>query len=240
MRIALLLALLAGGCSIARANSGEDPAGPAREADDAALAAAKDDLVPLEDHFVAVAGGRFLGGAMLREDAASLLAGAPGAGAHAYFFLNGTQGERRVSLPALYGPRVAGNGLLAALGLKAAFDPATGESTFSSGDRVRTFRSEGGAATARFTVEPASGLGAPADLEFVVATGFSGTALLAREDAAAAGLALSEIPGIAALAELMSGRTVPCRRALGRVTLSGFDGDPDARVSALVEVLFPR
>jgi len=218
----------------------EERAGPARVADDAAMDASMADLVPLEDHFVAVAGGQFLGGAMLREDTVSLLAGAPGADAHAYLFLNGTQGERRVALPALYGPRVAGNGLLAALGLKSTYDPGTGELTLASGDRVRAFATGGGAATAWFTIEPASGLGAPVDVEFVVAPGFAGTALVSADDADAAGLVLSEIPGVAVVTELMTGRVVNCRRALVRVTLAGFDGEPDARVTALVEVLFPR
>lgn len=231
---------MAAGCSSMRAPPREDLAGPARAADDGALAAAKADLLPLEDHFVAVAGGQFLGGTMLREDAASLLTGTPGADAHAYLFLNGTQGERQVALPALYGPRVAGNGLLAALGLRSTFDPATGELTLVSWDRVRAFTAEGGAAVAWFTIEPASGLGAPVDVEFVVAPGFAGTALVSADDADAAGLVLSEIPGIAQVTELMTGRVVPCRRALARVTLVGFDGEPEVRVSAIVEVLFPR
>ncbi len=240
MRSALLLALLAAGCSSSRAAPREDRAAPSRAADDAALAESKADLPALEDHFVAVAGGRLLGGTMLREDAANLLAGAPGADAHAYLFLRGTEGERRAALPALYGPRVAGNALLAALGLKAAFDPGTGILTLTSGDRVREFTSESGSAVAWFTVEPASGLGAPVDVEFVVASGFAGTALLSAEDADAAGLVLSEIPGIALVTETMTGRVVPCRRALARVTLAGFDGEPDVRASAIVEVLFPR
>jgi hypothetical protein len=236
----LLLVLALAGCAGVRVPERESRAAPARAADDQALADSAADLATFEDHFIAVAGGRFLGGAMLREDAANLLAGVPGADAHAYLFLQGSQGERRVAMPALYGPRVAGNGLLAALGLKAAFDPTTGELTLTSGDRRRAFTSADGSAVAWFTVEPASGLGAPVDVEFVVASGFAGTALVAGVDADAAGLVLSEIPGVAQVTELMTGRVVPCRRALARVTLVGFDGEPDARVSALVEVLFPK
>ena len=216
----LLLVLALAGCAGVRVPERESRAAPARAADDRALEDSAADLATFEDHFVAVAGGRFLGGAQLREDAANLLAGAPGADAHAYLF--------------------AGNGLLAALGLKSAFDPATGELTLTSGDRRRAFTSADGSAVAWFTVEPASGLGVPVDVEFVVASGFAGTALVAGVDADAAGLVLSEIPGVAQVTELMTGRVVSCRRALARVTLVGFDGEPDARVSALVEVLFPK
>jgi len=237
---ALLSLLLAACASVQGAPPAEDAAAPARERDDAALEAAAADVAPLEDHFVAVAGGELLGGAMLREDAARLLDGRPGAADHAYFFLQGTQGERRVSLPALYGPRVAGNALLGALGLKAVFDPGEGVLTLNRGETVRTFRTGGGPASATFTVEPASGLGPAIPVEMVVASGFAGTALVSREDAGAAGLARSEIPGAATVAEVLSGRTIPCRRALARVSLADPDGHPDPRLSAVVEVLFPR
>ncbi len=235
-----LLALLLASCAAAPAGAPVDPAAAARAQDDAALASAAADLAPLEDHFVAVAGGDFLGGAMLREDAARLLDGRAGAGDHAYFFVQGSQGDRRVPLPAIYGPRVAGNALLQELGLRSTFDPEGGVLTLSRGGSVRTFRTAGGPAAAVFTVEPASGLGPAVPLDFVVASGFAGTALVSREDAAVAGLARSEIPGTATLAEVLTGRTVPCRRALAKVTLDGFDGDPEARVSAVVEVVFPR
>jgi hypothetical protein len=237
---ALPLLLLLASCAAAPAAAPGDSAAAARILDDAALESAAADLAPLEDHFVAVAGGELLGGTMLREDAARLLEGRAGSDAHAYFFVQGSQGDRRVPLPAIYGPRVAGNGLLQALGLKSTFDPAEGVLTLSRGGSVRTFRTAGGPAAATFTVEPASGLGAAVAVDLVVASGFSGTALVSREDAAGAGLARSEIPGAAVLAEVLTGRTVPCRRALARVTLEGFDGDPEARVSAVVEVLFPR
>jgi hypothetical protein len=233
----LLLALLAAGCASAAAAPREDPAAPARAADDAALAAAAADLGPLEDHYVAVAGGRFLGGAMLLEDAASLLAGE---GSHAYLFVQGSQGERRVPIPALYGPRIAGNGLMEALGLKSSYDPTSFSVVVTSGDRSRAFPMGGGAATAWFTVAPASGLAPPVEVEFVLSPGFAGTAVVATEDADAAGLRLSEVPGTAVITELLTGRTVPCRRALARITLEGFDGEPDTKVSAVVEVLFPR
>ena len=240
MRSALLLALLASGCASAGAPARESRAAPARAADDAALEAAKGEFPNLEDHWVAVAGGAFLGGTLLREDAAALLAGAPGSSDHGYLFRLGTQGDRTITMPALYGPRVAGNGLLAALGLKAAFDPAKGVLTLGAGEHRRDFASADGSAVAWFTVEPASGLGAPVEVEFVVSTGFAGTALVSAADADAAGLVLSEIPGLASLMELVTGRVVPCRRALCRVTLEGFDHEPEARASAVVEVLFPR
>jgi hypothetical protein len=222
------------------APTGEGATASARAADDAALEAAAADLPPLEDHFVAVAGGGLLGGSMLREDAARLLEGREGASDHAYFFVQGSQGERRVALPALYGPRVAGNGLLEALGLRASFDPAQGILTLSRGEASRTYRTGSGPAAAAFTVEAASGLGEPLRVDLVVASGFAGTALVSAADADAAGLHRSEIPGTATVAELMTGRTQPFRRALARVSLADAEGRPDPSFSTVAEVLFPR
>jgi hypothetical protein len=236
----LTAALLLAACAAPHDASGEDPARDARPADDAALEAAAAELAPFEDHFVAFSGGRFLGGAMLLEDAAALIAANGAEPSHAYLFVLGSEGDRRVPLPARYGPRVAGNGLLQALGLAFTFDPEAGTLTLSKDGEVRTFQTGSGAAAATFTVEPASGLGTPVPLEFVVSSAFAGTAIVAREDAVAAGLARSEIPGTVQLAESLTGRTTPCRRALARVTLAGFDDRPDVRVSAIVEVLFPR
>jgi hypothetical protein len=233
--------LLAACASVPSAPPAEDQAGPARAADDAALAAAAAaDLAPLEDHFVAIAGGEFLGGSMLREDATRLFDGRAGAALHAYFFIQGSQGDRRVSLPALYGPRVAGSALLQALGLQAAFDPGEGLLTLSRGGTSRSYRTGGGPAAAAFIVEAASGLGEPLRVDLVVASGFAGTALVSAADAEAAGLHRSEIPGAATVAELMTGRTGAYRRALARVSLADPEGRPDSSVAALVEVLFPR
>jgi len=236
----LFASLLLAGCAATPPAPEENYVAEWRAVDDAALEAAAADLAPFEDHFVAFAGGTFLGGAMLLEDAAALVAAGGAESSHAYLFVLGSQGDRRVPLPARYGPRVAGNGLLAALGLAMTFDPEAGTLTLTKDGQTRTFRTGSGAAAATFTVEPASGLGSPVELEFVVSSAFSGTAIVAAEDAAAAGLARSEIPGTVQLAESMTGRTTPCRRALARVTLAGFDDRPDVRVSAIVEVLFPK
>ena len=231
-------ALLASACASVHGAPAVDPAAADRAADDAALEAAAADLAPLEDHFVTLAGGGFLGAALLLEDAARFLEGRPEA--HAYLFVRGTEGDRRVPTPALYGPRVAGAGLLGALGLEAVHDPAEGTLTLRRGEAARTFRTGGGAAAATFLLEPASGLGRALEIDLVVAPGFGGTVLVSPEDAAALGLALSEIPGTAVVSEVLSGRTVPCRRALCRVSLEGLDEEPGLRASALVEVLFPR
>ncbi len=212
----------------------------ARARDDVALAAAAADLAPLEDHFVAVAGGRFLGGAQLLEDATRLLsAGARGA-PHAYFFVAGQQGDRSLTLPALYGPRVAGGGLFSALGLKMLFDPGKGVVEVEQGRNRRTFPFRENRATAFFTVEAASGLGFRRSIEFVASTGFAGTAVLSREDGEALGLERSEIPGEASLTESLTGRSIPCRRALARVALEPDRGDAIPPSAVLVEVLFPR
>ena len=110
----------------------------ARAADDAALEEARSSLAPLEGHFLAVAGGKVLGGTLLPDDTAGLLRAAAPAPDHAYFFVLGTAGDRKESPPAIYEPRLAGEGLLAALGLPAA---------------------DGAARSVRVILEPASGLG---------------------------------------------------------------------------------
>jgi hypothetical protein len=115
-----------------------------------------------------------------------------------------------------------------------------GTLVLASGERTRTFRTEGGSVAAAFLLGPVIGEGEPVAVDLVVSTGFGGTAVVAAADAARAGLARSEIPGTAVLAEAMSGRTVPCRRALARVSLAGWDDEPEARPSAVVEILFPR
>jgi hypothetical protein len=238
---AALAALLLAACAMTP--RGEplppDPA-DARAADDAALEAAAAEIAALEDHWVLVAGGTFLGGAWSLPDAAALAEGLAGTPEHGYLFVPGTGGDRRVSLPALWAPRVAGNGLLAALGLAARVDPVEGTLVLSRGERTRTFRTEGGAVAAAFLLEPVIGAGDPVPVALVVSTGFGGTAVVTAADAARAGLARSEIPGTALLAEAMTGRTVPCRRAHARVSLAGWDDEPEARPSAIVEVLFPR
>jgi hypothetical protein len=239
---ALLAAALASCASVAggaRAPARPDPADPDRRADEAALSAAAAELAPFEDHFVAVAGGRFLGGAMLREDAAGLLDEAGPGLRHAFFFLGGTEGERRVPTPALFGERFAGSALLDALGLRASLDAGARALELRRGAEVAAFALTDGVAAAAFLVEPASGLGARWRLPLVVATGFPGTALVSRDDADGLGLALSEIPGEASLVEALTGRPVPCRRALCRVSFE-FPGSEAPPATALVEVLFPR
>ena len=237
---ALLASLLVAACSSLPAGPPPDPAAPARAADDAALEEAAPSLGPMEEHYVAFAGGKYLGGAMVLEDAARLLEGAAGAREHAYLFAAGEQGARQASLPALYGSRVAGGGLLAALGVRAAIDPSAGTLALSSATGSRTFPFREGAAVAEFRVAPASGLGEPATLEFVVSTAFAGTALVSREDARGAGLHRSEVPGAATVAEALTGRPHPYRRALARVALEGPPGSPAPLASALVEVWFAR
>jgi len=235
---AIPAALLLSACAAAAPGGRSDPAASARAADDAALAAASAELAPLEDHFVAVAGGRFLGGAMLLEDAARLLEEAGPAPAHAYLFLAGSEGDRRVPIPALYGERVAGAALLDALGLTAEVAPGEGTLTLRRGGDAASFALAEGRAAATFLVEPASGRGTPWRLPLAVSPEFGGTALLSREDAGALSLALSEIPGEASLVEALTGRAIPCRRALCRVSFE-FPGD-GARATAVVGVLHPR
>ena len=93
---------------------------------------------------------------------------------------------------------------------------------------------------AGFLVAPASGRGTPWTLPLVVSPDYPGAAIVSGEDAASLGLALSEIPGEASLVEALTGRAVPHRRALCRVTFP-FPGDDAARSpSAIVEVLFPK
>jgi hypothetical protein len=217
-----------------------DPAASARAADDAALADAAAELAPLQEHFAAVAGGRFLGATMLVEDAARLLEGAGPAPGHAYLFLAGTEGNLRVPIPALFGDRVAGRGLLDALGLTASLDPDAGTLTLRRGADAAAFVLKDGIAAANFVVAPASGRGKPWQLPLAVAPEFSATALVSRADAAALGLVLSEIPGEASLVEALTGRSIPCRRALCRVTFPfpGEGAGPPA--TALLEVLFPK
>lgn len=197
------------------------PAADPRAADDAALAAAASSLEPLEGHFLAVSGGKVIGGTLLREDTARLLRAAAGpAPAHAYFFLLGTGGDRRESLPALYADRLAGDGLLAALGLP--------------------LPPEGSAAPVRVTLEPASGLGTGAALELVHARGWRGGAILGEGDAAALGLARSGIPGTVEVVELLSGRSRLYRRALVRAAAVPGPGESAPRPPVLLEVLYPR
>jgi hypothetical protein len=235
-------ALLIAACSSMAPRRGTaprpDPAAPARAADDAALVAAAAELAPLEDHFAAVAGGRFLGGAMLLQDAAALV---PSAGTtHAYLFVVGTQGDRRIGIPARYAERVAGAGLLDALGIRAEFDGAAGTLTVRRGDAAAAFTLTDGVAAAGFVVSPASGRGTPWTLPLVVSPDYPGGAIVSAEDAASLGLALSEIPGEVALVEALTGRVAPHRRALCRVSFP-FPGDDAARSpSAIVEVLFPK
>ncbi len=190
----------------------------ARAADDAALEEARSSLAPLEGHFLAVAGGKVLGGTLLPDDTAGLLRAAAPAPDHAYFFVLGTAGDRKESPPAIYEPRLAGEGLLAALGLPAA---------------------DGAARSVRVILEPASGLGRGALLELVLARGWSGTAMVGEEDAGALGLARSEIPGTVEVVELLTGRTARCRRALVRAALAP-GGEAAPRPPILVEILYPR
>lgn len=232
--------LLLAACAAAAPGTRVDPAAGARAADDAALSSASADLAPLEDHFVAVAGGRFLGGAMLLEDANSLLDGAGPAPAHAYLFVAGTEGDRRVPIPALFGDRVAGSALLDALGLRAERAPGEGTLTLRRGEDAAAFALAGGVAAATFLIEPASGRGTRWRLPLAVSPEFGGTALLSREDAAAMGLALSEIPGEASLVEALTGRAIPCRRALCRVSFEFTGDDAGPRATTVVGILYPR
>ncbi len=241
---ALAVAFLPAACAAVPGEAPEEPGtgdiAAARAADDAALAGARASLAPMEGHTIAVAGGKVLGGAMLLEDAARLLREAPGGAAHAYLFTLGSEGDRAESVTGLYGPRIAGAGLLAALGIEVTVDAPAGLLTMGRGSASRTFPFEEGRVVARLTVEPASGLGTPRELTFLVSTGSPVTALVSREDAESLGLALSEVPGEAALRETLRGTTLPCRRALCRVTLEKLNDNPLLRASALVEVLFPR
>ena len=66
-----------------------------------------------------------------------------------------------------------------------------------------------------------SGRGTPWTLPLVVSPDYPGAAIVSGEDAASLGLALSEIPGEASLVEALTGRAVPHRRALCRVTFQG-------------------
>ena len=243
-RAAVLAAILAAACASApsgrRAASPPDPAAPERAADDAALVAAAAELAPLEDHFAAAAGGRFLGGAVLLEDAVRLVQEAGPGIRHAYLFRVGSQGDRRVPIPALYGDRVAGAALLDALGLRAEFDAAAGRISIRRVEAVAAFSLREGVAAAPFVVAAASGRGTPWTLPLAVSPGFAGTAIVSREDAASLGLALSEIPGEATLVEGLTGRPVPHRRALCRVSFPFPDDAAAPAPSALVEVLFPK
>ncbi|HEU4394307.1 MAG TPA: hypothetical protein VFS92_02005 [Planctomycetota bacterium] len=243
-RAAVLAAILAAACASTttgrRAASPPDPAAPERAADDAALAAAAAELAPLEEHFAAVAGGRFLGGAMLLEDAARLVQEAGPGIRHAYLFRVGSQGDRRVPIPALYGDRVAGAALLDALGLRAELDAAAGRLAIRRGSDTAEFGLRDGVAAASFVVAAASGRGTPWTLPLAVSPGFAGTAIVSREDAASLGLALSEIPGEATLVEGLTGRPVPHRRALCRVSFPFGEDAAAPAPSALVEVLFPK
>ena len=152
----------------------------------------------------------------------------------------GTQGDRRIPIPARYAERVAGAGLLDALGLRAEIDGAAGTLTVGRGDAAAAFTLTGGVAAAGFLVAPASGRGTPWTLPLVVSPDYPGAVIVSGEDAASLGLALSEIPGEASLVEALTGRAVPHRRALCRVTFP-FPGDDAARSpSAIVEVLFPK
>jgi hypothetical protein len=244
--VALLLAACAATPGTPRPPEGPpDPAAEAvaaaRARDDAALRDAAADLAPLESHYVAVADGRLLGGAMLVEDAARLLLSAPGGLAHAYFFTRGTEGDDRATVPALYGPCILGDLLLEDIGVEAAeFDAAAGTLVLSRGGARRTFRVGERGATVVLSVEPASGLGARRAVEFLFAKEFGRTALLSRDAAAAAGLERSEIPGRVDVVEAMSGRQVPCRRALARLSLEGEAPGGPPLAAGIVEVLFPR
>ena len=242
-----LLVLLAAALPLGCASLPAEPPGPsradpaeARKADDAALAADRESLAPLEGHFAAAAGGKTIGGTMLMEDTVRLLHEAAPRPDHAYLFALGTEGDREEGIPALYGPRVAGNGLLAALGVAATVDPGAGTVTLGRGGTARTFRFQGGAAKASFSVEPASGFGEAREISFVVSSGWAGTALVSSADADEMGLALSEIPGEVTLTEIVSGRVLHCRRALCRVTLERMNDNPVLRAAAVVEVLYPR
>jgi len=239
--LAILLALGGtAGCAGTAPGPSSRPVAIARADDDHALTDAGERLGPLQGHFVAVARGRVLGGTMLPEDTARELHAVAGPLAHAYFFMAGEEGERRATIPGIYGPRVAGNGLLAALGLQAIADPGAGTLTLGRGSAVRTFPYRDGAAIAEFHVAPASGLGSGTAVAFVIASGFEGTALVTSEDAAVAGLVLSEVPGTATIAEILTGRTLTCRRALARVTLEGVGDLPGGEAAAVVEVWFPE
>jgi hypothetical protein len=226
--VLVLAPLLLPACATGDAAPRPRPAAPpdpapaltaARAADDAALKDAGASLAPLDGHFVAVAGGRVLGGTLLPGDTADLLStGAPDAD-HAYFFVLGTGGDRKETPPALYEPRPAGKGMLAAMG----FPSAAG----------------GGERSVRVTMEPASGLGNAAVLDLVVARGWSGTALVGAADAAALGLARSEIPGTVEVVELLTGKTHRYRRALVRAA-PATGGEAAPRPPVLVEILYPR
>jgi hypothetical protein len=162
-----------------------------------------------------------IGGTLLREDTVHLLRAAAGpAPTHAYFFLLGTEGDRRESLPALYADRLAGDGLLEALGLP--------------------LPPEGATAPVRTTLEPASGLGNGVALELLHARGWRGGALLGEGDAAALGLHRSEIPGTVEVVELLSGRSRLYRRALVRAAAAPGAGESAPRPAVLLEVLYPR
>ncbi len=236
-RVALGVALVAG-CASAQAPRPAPPAEAAplrsaRTADEAALAAAGDRLGFLQDHFVAVAGGAFLGGSMLLEDAARLVAAAPPPLEHAFLFRAGEEGDRSWSLPALYaGAGVGGNGLLRALGLSLEYDPASGDVVLRSGLRAARFRSEDRSCRATFLVAPASGRAPARAISLVLSSGFAETAFLAGDDVAALAPETCEIPGQATMVESMTGRRLDGRRALVRVEV------PDAGVAALVDVMY--
>jgi len=206
----------------------------ARGGDDFALSEGRDRVAMMEDHFVAVAGGRILGGTMLLEDTARLVSSLDPAPLHAYLFRAGEQGDREESMPILYGKRVAGNGLLAALGVKATWDPGEKVLTLSRGDLSKAYAAQEGSAAASFLFRSASGAGPSRFLECVVASGYAGNALLDAENAALSGLGLSEIPGNVRLAEAYTGRVLECRRALARVEI------PERGAGAIVEVICPR
>jgi hypothetical protein len=223
------------------------PSGPspeelaARAADDAALAEGAERLGFLQDHFVAVSGGEILGGAMLAEDVRPLLQGSEASAQHAYFFRVGEEGDGTWSAPALYADRMVGDALWAALGVDAARDPSTGATTLSSAGTTIDLPTRDGSTVAVLGVRPHSGLGTRRVLSCVIIPEFDGAVVLSASDRSALALRSSEIPGRRLVGDVLTGRTLDCRRSLCLVELLDGEGE-DARVLAagLSEVAAPE